>query len=93
MYYVRLTGTISRQNRWEFEQTFRIFSSEIPTSCSGYFIAKDVLNENIYHFISYWPNLESFESFVNSTPYNMLTGSFRTLGELSENSRRKLVSF
>jgi hypothetical protein len=93
MYYLKLTGVISKHNQPEFEQTFRIFSNDIPAICSGYLISKDILRENMYHFISYWPNLEELESFVKSRSYNLLAGSFKTLGELNENSSRKLVSF
>ena len=93
MYYLRLTGTIRERNRLEFEQTYRIFCSEIPASCTEYSISKDVLHESVYYFISYWPFIESLESFVESTTYNTLVGSFKTLGELRENSSARLTSF
>jgi hypothetical protein len=77
----------------EFEQTYRMFCSEIPDSCSGYFFSKDVLHESVYHFLCYWPLIESLESFVDSTTYNTLVGSFKTLGELHENSSARLSHF
>jgi hypothetical protein len=93
MYYLRLTGTVREHNRLEFEQTYRIFCSEIPLGCSGFFISKDVLHESVYHFVSYWPFIESLESFIHSATYNTLVGSFKTLGELRESSSAKLTSF
>lgn len=91
MYCLRLTGTIKAHNRMEFEQTYRVFCPEIPESCLGYFISRDVLHESVYHFISFWPFMETLEVFAQSNIYNALVGAFKTLGELRENSSAELI--
>ena len=69
----------------EFEQTYRLMSTQIPGACARYNISKDALNEGVYHFISYWMYLKSMQSFSESAPFVMLNGAFKALGELYEN--------
>lgn len=85
MYYLRLSGYIPENKRMEFEQTYRLVSTQIPKACKGYNVSKDALDDGIYYFISYWPFEDSLESFSHSPAYMMLTGAFKNLGELREN--------
>jgi len=85
MYYLKLSGFIPDDKQQEFEQTYRLVSTQIPMICKGYNISKDALDEGTYHFISYWPFESSLESFSHSPSFMMLTGAFKTLGELYEN--------
>ena len=85
MYYLKLSGFIPEDKQREFEQTYRLVSTQIPRICKGYNISKDALDEGTYHFISYWPFEHSLESFSHSPSFMMLTGAFKTLGELYEN--------
>jgi alpha-amylase/alpha-mannosidase (GH57 family) len=85
MYYLKLSGFIPENKQREFEQTYRLVSTQIPKICRGYNITKDALNDGIYHFISYWPFEASLDSFSHSTSFIMLMGAFKTLGELQEN--------
>jgi len=85
MYYLKLSGFIPENKQREFEQTYRLVSTQIPRICRSYSISKDALDEGIYHFISYWPFRSSLESFSRSASFLMLIGAFKTLGELHEN--------
>ena len=91
MYYLRLIGTIKEHNRLEFEQTYRLFCPDIPEGCTECSILKDVLHDNKYHIVSYWPMIERLDSFVQSNTYNTLVSSFKILGELNETSSAKLI--
>ncbi|HEY6977525.1 MAG TPA: hypothetical protein VH396_14605 [Chitinophagaceae bacterium] len=85
MYFLKLSGFIPENKQREFEQTYRLVSTQIPKICESYSISKDALDEGIYYFISYWPFEASLESFSHSPSCMMLTGAFKTLGELYEN--------
>jgi len=86
MYFLKISGEIPPNKQKEFEQTFRLFGEQIPGNCSGYSFSKDLLDNNMYHFFSYWKLLPSLESFRNSNAYFILIGAFKTLGRLSENN-------
>jgi quinol monooxygenase YgiN len=85
MYYLKLSGYIPETKQLEFEQTYRLVTTQIPRACTGYNISKDALNEGVYHFISYWSSISQINSFSHSASYLMMTGAFKTLGELYEN--------
>lgn len=85
MHYLKLSGLIPANKQIEFEQTYRFAIVQIPRSCAGYNIAKDVLNENIYHFTSYWDSVDSLHAFTQSSAFLMIIGAYNTLGKLYEN--------
>ena len=91
MYYLKLSGFIPENKQREFEQTYRLVSTQIPRICRNYNISKDALDEGVYHFISYWPFQSSLESFSHSASFLMLIGAFKTLGELHENVRGEMT--
>jgi len=91
MYYLKLSGYIPENKQMEFEQTYRFVSTQIPKSCGGYSITKDALNDGIYHFISYWSFFSHMRSFSHSPSFLMMTGAFKTLGELRENETGEIM--
>ena len=91
MYYLKLSGFIPENKQLEFEQTYRLVSTQIPRSCEGYNISKDVLDEGVYHFISYWPFHAQLQSFSHSSSFVMLIGAFKTLGELYEKKEGEMT--
>lgn len=91
MYYLKLSGYIPESKQVEFEQTYRFVSTQIPRTCSEYSISKDVLDDGIYHFISYWPFLAPLKSFTHSQSFLMLIGAFKTLGKLYENKKGEIT--
>lgn len=82
MYYLKLSGFIPKNKEVEFEQTYRFARFQIPETCTEYNFSKDVLEEGIYYFISYWTSLPELESYVQSAAFFMITGAFKTLGSL-----------
>lgn len=90
MYFLKLSGYIPPNKQFEFEQTYRFASTQIPETCSEYDISKNVLREGVYYFISYWPLLAELELFARSAPFLMISGAFKTLGELYENTDGKI---
>ena len=91
MYYIKLSGTIPGPKQLEFEQTYRFASIQIPKTCKGYNMTRDVLDDEIYHFSFYWDGTEAMHKFIKSSPYLIIVGAFRTLGELKENSIGEIV--
>jgi hypothetical protein len=85
MHYLRLSGLIPANKQNEFEQTYRFAIVQIPRACTGYNISKDVLNQDVYHFTSYWESSESLHVFTHSSTFLMIIGAFNTLGKLYEN--------
>ncbi|PWT79058.1 MAG: hypothetical protein C5B59_00400 [Bacteroidetes bacterium] len=84
MYYLKLTGTIPEGKQREFEQTYRFMITQIPETCTGFNISRDVMNNASYHIMSYWKNAEALRSFAKTSIYQMLIGAFNTLGKLRE---------
>jgi hypothetical protein len=91
MYYLKLSGFIPQDKQQEFEQTYMFIRVQIPKTCISFSITKDVIEEDIYSFISYWPLLSNLQRFEQSPPFAVLTGAFRTLGELYENTSGEMV--
>ena len=91
MYYIKLSGTIPGTKQLEFEQTYRFASTQIPKACKGYDMTRDVLDDEIYHFSFYWDGTEAMHKFIKSSPYLIIVGAFKTLGELRENSIGEIV--
>jgi hypothetical protein len=85
MYYLKLSGYIPETKQLEFEQTYRLVTTQIPRTCRGYNVSKDALDDGIYHFISYWPLQTDLKSFSKSASFLMIIGAFEALGELQEN--------
>lgn len=92
MYFLKISGHIPRNKQIEFEQTYHFAITQIPGTCDDYNISKDVLKEGVYYFISYWPLLSDLESYIRSAPFLMITGAFKTLGALYENTNGKLMN-
>jgi hypothetical protein len=91
MYYLKLSGYIPESKQMEFEQTYRFACTQIPRTCDSYNISKDALDEGVYHFISYWHQMSQLRSYSQSASFLMLTGAFKTLGELYENSSGEIM--
>jgi len=92
MYFLKLSGYIPETKQAEFEQTYRLSSTQIPKSCEEYSISKDVLNEGVYHFVSYWPLLNHMQAFKRSASFLIIIGAFKALGELYENSSGEIMT-
>jgi quinol monooxygenase YgiN len=85
MYFHKVSGTIPENKHREFEQTFNIVGAKLPEGCAGIEFSRDIEDENIYHFISFWEQMTFLEDFTQSSASMMLLGAFKTLGTLSEN--------
>ena len=75
----------------EFEQTFRFVITQIPRICTGYRISKDLLNEDVYDFTSYWATISAAKTFTQSPVFLMMLGAFNTLGKLYENISGEMI--
>jgi len=91
MYYVRLSGFIPKNKQRDFEQTYRLVSSQIPKTCPEHNISKDIVHENVYHFFSYCVSPEAMKSFARSSAFIMLIGAFKTLGKLYDRTQGEMV--
>jgi hypothetical protein len=91
MYYVKLSGFIPKNKQREFEQTYRLVSSQIPKTCPEHNISKDIAHENVYHFVSYCVSPDAMEAFSHSPAFIMLIGAFKTLGKLSDHTQGEMV--
>jgi heme-degrading monooxygenase HmoA len=85
MYFHKVSGTIPENKHKEFEQTFSMVGAKLPEGCAGIEFSRDIEDENRYHFISFWDQMNSLEHFTHSSASMMLLGAFKTLGTLSEN--------
>lgn len=91
MYYLKLSGFIPKNKQKEFEQTYRLLSTQMPKACRQHSISKDLSHQNVYHFVSYWISSNDVDSFCSSSDFMMLIGAYRTLGELYDNARGELM--
>jgi hypothetical protein len=91
MYYLKLSGYIPESKQMEFEQTYRFVTMQIPGTCKGYDITKDVFDQKLYHFVSYWSLLSHLQAFSKSASFLIMMGAFRSLGELQENSTGEMI--
>ena len=85
MYYLKLSGFIPQDKQLEFEQTYLFVGVQIPKTCISYSITKDVFQEGVYSFMSYWSSRSSLQRFEQSPGFRVLSGAFKTLGKLHEN--------
>jgi len=92
MYYLKLSGFIPENKQKEFEQTYKLVSTQMPNSCRQHSISKDLSHKHVYHFVSYWSSSGDMDSFCISSDFTILIGAFKTLGELYDNARGQLTS-
>jgi hypothetical protein len=85
MFYIKLKGFVPINKKMEFEQTFKLVSTQISNDCLLYNI-NNPATDGIYQFISYWDNKETLCAFTISPAFIILIGAFKTLGELRDQS-------
>jgi len=90
MHYFKLSGFIPENKQKEFEQTYRLVSSQMPSSCKQHSVSRDLLHKNVFHFVSYWDSLTSMEIFSGSSECTIMIGAFKTLGELYDDVRGEM---
>ena len=81
-YLLKISGSISVEKRKEFEQTVRFVFKLLPDSCFSSHLALDVFNDNLYHLFTLWKSEVDLGKFKRSNEYNVIKGSFQTLGIL-----------
>jgi quinol monooxygenase YgiN len=80
IYFLKITGTISWGKHTEFQQTIQFIFNHLPAGCLAHDLARDVFTPNVYHLFSMWDSEETLGVFKISKEYQLLKGSFQTLG-------------
>ena len=80
IHFLKITGTINWGKHTEFQQTIQFIFHHLPSGCVAHDLARDVFSPNVYHFFSMWDSKESLARFKESKEYQVLKGSFQTLG-------------
>jgi quinol monooxygenase YgiN len=79
-YFLKVSGAISWGKHTEFQQTVQFIFHHLSGGCLAHELARDVFSPNVYHFFSMWDSKESLDIFRISKEYQVLKGSFQTLG-------------
>lgn len=79
-YLLKISGSIGSTKHKEFEQTIRFVFNMLPSSCISSHLALDVFHPNHYHAFTLWQSDEELTNFKNSDEFNLIKGSFHTLG-------------
>jgi len=80
-YFLKVSGSISTGKHREFQQTIQFIFNHLPPGCLTHNLALDVFNTNLYHLYCTWQSEGSLAAFKNSYEYQLLKGSFQTLGD------------
>jgi len=79
-YLLKISGSIGAAKHKEFEQTIRFVLNMLPTSCVSGHLALDVFHPDHYHVFTMWRSGEELAMFKHSDEFNLIKGSFDTLG-------------
>ena len=80
-YFLKVSGSINSGKHREFQQTVQFIFNHLPPGCLTHHLALDVFNTNLYHLYSIWQSEGALAAFKNSYEYQLLKGSFQTLGD------------
>lgn len=80
MYQLKINGHIPEQKYHEFQQSLEEIHEQIQHDCAEFILSHDLNEKTLYTLVIYWKNKEAYESFLLSSDYHILCGSFRALG-------------
>ena len=80
IYFLKITGSINSGKQREFQQTVQFIFNHLPSGCFAHDLSLDVFRPNMYHLFSMWHSEEAMVIFKRSNEYQLLKGSFQTLG-------------
>jgi hypothetical protein len=79
-YFLKMSGSISIGKQREFQQTITFIFNQLPSACVSRHLALDMNVSNLYHIYSIWQSEESLLAFKMSSEFELLKGTFQTLG-------------
>src|SRR5688572_13214507 len=91
IYFLKITGSISWEKHREFQQTVQFVFNHLPSGCLAHDLALDVFRPNLYHLFSMWNSRDAMSLFNRSNEYQLLKGSFQTLGLFESSLKGKLA--
>ena len=91
-YLLKISGSIVSEKHKEFEQTIRFVFNMLPSGCFASHLAIDVLHPNLYHVLTLWRSGEQLASFNSSDEFNLIKGSFQTLGFVNKSIAAKVAN-
>jgi hypothetical protein len=91
IYLLKVSGSIAPPKHKEFEQTIRFVFNMLPPGCFSSHLAIDILNSDLYHFFTMWHSQSDLAAFKNGNEFQMIKGSFHTLGIPNSSRPGKLV--
>jgi len=90
-YLLKISGSIGSTKHREFEQTIRFVFNMLPSGCYSSHLALDVLHPHLYHVFTLWHSASELRMFRNSEEFDLIKGSFRTLGYIDRSFGARLV--
>ena len=90
-YLLKISGSIGSTKHREFEQTIRFVFNLLPASCFSSHLAHDTFHPHLYHVMTLWHSAPDLTAFRNSEEFNLIRGSFQTLGFLDRSVAAILV--
>jgi quinol monooxygenase YgiN len=82
--FLIISGHISENKQKEFEHTFRIGLSGLTRDCIASHLSEDKNEDGQYYFFSLWSNERAMKRFMESPEFQMLSGAFHALGNITE---------
>jgi quinol monooxygenase YgiN len=79
MYVLKIKGRVPKNKMFEFIQSLNFMVKQFTPNWQDYYIAKDVIQEDIYYFDSTWESREELEEFMTNAKYKALLGTFKVL--------------
>lgn len=90
-YFLKITGTITLGKHREFQQTVLFVFNHLPAGCMSHDLSQDVFNVNVFHLFTMWNSAAALTAFKNSHEYQLLKGSFQTLGSHASDTTGRLA--
>lgn len=90
-YLLKISGSIGSSKHREFEQTIRFVFNMLPEGCVSSHLTLDVFHPHLYHVFTLWHSASELTAFKSSGEFNLIRGSFRTLGLVDRSFSASLV--
>ncbi|MEJ1238274.1 hypothetical protein WBG78_09105 [Chryseolinea sp. T2] len=90
-YLLKISGSIGSSKHREFEQTVRFVFNMLPGSCYSSNLTLDVFHPHLYHVLTLWRSATDLAAFKASEEFDLIKGSFRTLGYIDRTFAASLI--
>lgn len=79
-YFLKVSGSVLVGKQREFQLTVQFIFNQLPSTCLRRNLALDLDTSNLYHVFTLWKSEDALHAFRASHEFDLLKGTFQTLG-------------